>query len=211
MWGKWVGCSVPVAERGLFDAAQRAWSVIADQPGLVGQLGGWDPATGRAHVLGLWRDVDAYGSFMRERHDAVAAGSHQGDAYAAIETATGEVLFTMSGDADGLPRALATGTLLRVADCRPAPDRAAHFLDVQRRLWAPGMAAAGGMLGGAVTRLGPDRYLVTTLWTGPEAHGHYTAHHLPGLRARAAPDRDLRSITGHVIPLEARWRVLPER
>lgn len=53
MWGKWIGCRVPAAERGHFSAAQGAWSTISDQPGLVGQMGGWDPATGRAHLPAL--------------------------------------------------------------------------------------------------------------------------------------------------------------
>jgi Domain of unknown function (DUF4937 len=209
MWGKWIRCRVPGAARGRFSVAQRGWAVIGDQVGLVGQVGGWDPVTGRAHVLGLWADADAYGRFMRERHDAVVAGNGQDGTYTAIEVATGEVLLEMAGDAADLRRALERAVLLRVADCRLLPGREEHFLDAQRRVWAPGMAAAGGMLGGVVTRLDTDRHLVTTLWSGPAAHAHYTTHHLPALRSRAAPGGDLRSMAGHVLPLEADWRVLP--
>ncbi|MFB0632138.1 DUF4937 domain-containing protein [Streptomyces sp. AB3(2024)] len=71
------------------------------------QVGGWDPATGRAHVLGLWSDAGSYRRFMEERHDRVFVG------------------------------------------------------------------------------------------------------HLPALRARAGLREDLHSMTGHLIPLEPDWRVLP--
>ncbi|WP_380285917.1 DUF4937 domain-containing protein [Kitasatospora purpeofusca] len=209
MWGKWIGCEVPESGRERFSAAQRGWAAIGDQPGLVGQVGGWD--RGCARVLGLWADEEAYGRFMRERHDAVIGASGQGGTYAAIATATGAVVLEMAGDAAELPRALEAATLLRVADCRLRPGRAAHFLDVQRRVWAPGMAAAGGMLGGVVTRLDPHRYLVTTLWSGPAAHRRYAAERLPALREHAATGDDLRALTGHLLPLEPAWAVLPVR
>lgn len=58
MLAKWITCDVPERMRDRFAAAQQRWSVIGDQPGLVGQVGGWDSRTGRAHVLGLWADTD---------------------------------------------------------------------------------------------------------------------------------------------------------
>ncbi|MFF0295891.1 DUF4937 domain-containing protein [Kitasatospora sp. NPDC004614] len=210
MWGKWIGCTVPAAAREQFFTAQAAWSTISDQPGLVGQLGGWDPATGRAHLLGLWTDAEAYRSFMHERHDAVVAGNQQNTTYTEIDVATGETVLEMAGDAADLPHALERATLLRVADCRLLPGRENHFLEVQRTVWAPGMAAAGGMLAGTVTRLDAHRHLVTTLWSNSAAHQHYSTHHLPTLRSRATLEHDIRSMTGHVLPLEAAWRVLPQ-
>ncbi|MFC8719025.1 DUF4937 domain-containing protein [Kitasatospora sp. NPDC057198] len=213
MWGKWITCRVPAAARGRFSAAQAAWSAIGDQPGLVGQLGGWDGSTGDALLLGLWSDADAYDRFMRERHDAVADSigrSADGDAgYTSIDVATGGVVLEMPGDAADLAHALERAALLRIADCRVRPGRSAHFLDVQREVWAPGMAAAGGMLGGVVVRLAPDRHLVASLWIGAEAHQRYTERQLPGLLARAVPADDLRAMSGHLLPLEPAWRVRP--
>ncbi|MFF2956067.1 DUF4937 domain-containing protein [Kitasatospora sp. NPDC057965] len=207
MWGKWIGCEVPEGGRGRFSDAQRAWAAIGDQPGLVGQVGGWDG--GCARVLGLWADEEAYGRFMRERHDAVVAASGQGGTYTAIVVGAGEVVLQMAGDAVDPRDALETAALLRVADCRIRPGRAGHFMDVQREVWAPGMAAAGGMLGGVVTRLDPQRYLVTTLWSGAAAHERYAAEQLPALRERAAVTDDLQALTGHLLPLEPAWTVLP--
>ncbi|BAJ26319.1 MULTISPECIES: DUF4937 domain-containing protein [Kitasatospora] len=220
MWGKWIGCRVPVAARGRFATAQAAWPAIGDQPGLLGQVGGWDPDGGGALLLGLWADEGAYLRFMRDRHAAVAADSRRsaderhgragsGAGYTAIDAAAGEVVLDMPGDAAGLPQALERAALLRVADCRLAPGRGRHFLDVQREVWAPGMAAAGGMLAGVVVRLGEDRHLVATLWSDPAAHRRYADRHLPALRARAVPEDDLRSVSGGALPLEPAWRVLP--
>ncbi|MFF7365786.1 hypothetical protein [Streptomyces sp. NPDC008125] len=72
------------------------------------------------------------------------------------------------------------------------------------------MAATGGMLAGVVTRLETNRYLVTTLWSGSAIHQRYTTRHLPALRSRATPENDIQSMTGHVLPLEASWRILPD-
>ncbi|MGE7386562.1 DUF4937 domain-containing protein [Streptomyces sp. NPDC004126] len=208
MWGKWISCKVPVTARGEFSAAQGIWSTISDQPGLVGQVGGWDPGTDCAHVLGLWTDAEAYLGFMQERHDSVIADNRQSSSYSAIEVATGEVVLEMPGETEP-PHALERATLLRVADCRLLPGRQEHFLDVQSTVWAPGMAAAGGMLTGFVTRLEADRYLVTTLWSSSAAHHRYTTRHLQALRSRVALESDIQSMTGHTLPLETTWRVLP--
>ncbi len=210
MWGKWIDCRVTPGAREAFAAGQRRWSAISDQPGLVGQAGGWAPDADRALLLGLWTDGPAYARFMRERHDGAAAQADQRSDYSTIEVAAGPVVLTMPGAAPSLPDALTRATVLRAADCRLHPGRAEHFLDVQRRLWAPGMAAADGMLGGTVTRLASDRYLVTTLWTTPAAHRAYTTRHLPALLPRAAVPADVRTLTGHLVPLEPSWLVRGE-
>ncbi|WP_316528685.1 DUF4937 domain-containing protein [Kitasatospora brasiliensis] len=209
MWGKWIDCRVRPAAHEAFAAGQRRWSAISDQPGLVGQAGGWASGADRALLLALWADEPAYARFMRERHDQAAALADQRSSYTAIETATGPIVLTMPGAAPSLPAALTRATVLRAADCRLHPGRADHFLDVQREVWAPGMAAADGMLGGAVTRLAADRYLVTTLWTTPAAHHAYTARHLPALLARAAVPTDVHTLTGGLLSLEPSWLVLP--
>ncbi|MFH8381497.1 DUF4937 domain-containing protein [Kitasatospora sp. NPDC018058] len=211
MWGKWIDCRVRPGAHGAFAAGQRRWAALADQPGLVGQVGGWSRADGRALVLALWADEEAYGRFMRERHDAVATEAAQQGSWRSIQAAAGPVALTMPGSAPSLVDALQHATLLRAADCLLRPGRTGHFLEVQREVWAPGMAAAGGMLAGTVTRLAADRYLVTTLWTSPEAHAAYTADALPALRARADVPADAESLTGHVLPLEPSWQVLPSR
>ncbi|MFI9813032.1 DUF4937 domain-containing protein [Saccharothrix variisporea] len=199
MLAKWITCDVPTGARDRFAATQREWSVIADQPGLVGQVGGWDDRTGRAHVLGLWSDADSHQVFLRDRHDAVAdAGGYTG-----IVVVLGEVSLVMPGAApvaDALD-----GGLLRVADCHLAEGAEGHFEDVQREVWAPAMASAG-MLAGIVARLAGRRHLVATFWPDAETHRRYAAR-VPELRDRAAADVDITSMTGHVLELEPTWRV----
>lgn len=209
MWGKWIDCRVRPGARAAFAAGQRRWSAIADQPGLLGQLGGWDRTGDRALLYALWADQDAYDRFMRDRHDEVATKAAQQGSWDSIRVTAGPVVQSFPGAAPSLPDVLRHATLLRAADCHLHPGRADHFLTVQREVWAPGMAAAGGLLAGTVTRLAPDRYLVTTLWTSPEAHAAYTADTLPTLRARANVPADVSTLTGHALPLDPTWQVLP--
>lgn len=204
MLAKWITCAVPADARDRFAVAQQRWSVIADQPGLAGQVGGWDSRTGRAHVLGLWADADSHQAFLRYRHDAIAdAGGYTG-----IEVAIGEVVLTMPGAAATVGGAM-SGGLLRVADCHLAEGAEEHFVDVQREVWAPAMAAAG-VLGGVLVQLAASRYLVATFWPDVETHRRY-AEEVPRLRARATADTDIASMSGHVLELEPAWRVLPIR
>jgi len=208
MFLKWVTCSVAEASREAFGSAQQGWSAIVGQPGLVGQVGGWDTATGDAHILGLWTDRGSYGLFMRDRHDVVANQSGQAQTYRGVHVSVGDAVFTIDGDAPRLPDALTGGVLLRVADCRVDAARRAHFVGEQRDVWAPGMAAAGGMLGGVFTQLAACRYLVTTLWSDAAAHQRYASEDVPRLRDLAAADDDLTSLVEHVLLLEPRWKVI---
>ncbi|MFJ9453815.1 DUF4937 domain-containing protein [Kitasatospora sp. NPDC101447] len=207
MWSKWIDCRVRAGAREAFAAGQRRWSAISDQPGLVGQGGGWAPDGDRALLLALWTDEPAYTRFMRERHDLVADEAAQHGSWTDLRIAAGPVVRALPGAAASPADALARATVLRAADCRLRPGRAAHFLDVQDRIWTPGMAAAEGMLAGAVTRLAADRFLVTTLWSTAAAHRAYAAHRLPALLARADVPSDVHALTGHLVPLEPAWLV----
>ena len=88
---KWIACSVRDDDRGRFGAAQRRWSRIADQPGLIVQSGGWDSTVPAACVLACWTDAQAYRDFMDRRHDQVVADSGQAGTYQAIEVGRARV------------------------------------------------------------------------------------------------------------------------
>ncbi|MFJ6670819.1 DUF4937 domain-containing protein [Actinosynnema sp. NPDC091369] len=197
---KWITCDVPPRARDAFGATQARWADIADQPGLIGQVGGWDPRTGRAHVLALWADADSHRRFLRDRHDSVAGTSSSGR----IEVALGEITLVLPGTAATVVDAI-EGAVLRVADCRLVEGAREHFEDVQRHVWAPAMADAG-VLGGVVARLAPDRVLVATFWPDASTHRRY-AGQVPGLRARAAAEADIAAMTGHVLEPEPVWLV----
>ncbi|MGW6935206.1 DUF4937 domain-containing protein [Lentzea sp. NPDC054927] len=197
---KWITCDVPAHMRDRFDATQRSWSVIAGQPGLIGQVGGWDGRTGRAHVFALWANDDSHRVFLRDRHDAVAdAGGYTG-----IAVAHGEVILTMPGAAETVAGAM-SGGLLRVADCHLAAGAEEHFVAVQREVWTPAMAAAG-VLGGVLAQVTAHRWLVATFWPDAGTHRRYAVD-VPGLRAQATAGSDIASMSGHVLELEPAWRV----
>ena len=197
---KWITWDVPGDAHDVFGAAQERWTAIADQPGLIGQVGGWDTRTGRAHVFALWADAGSHEAFLRDRHDAVADAT----GYRGLEVALGETSLALPGAAATVAEAM-EGPVLRVADCRLAEGAHEHFAEVQRRVWAPAMAAAG-VLGGVVAHLASDRRLVVTFWPDEETHRRY-AREVPALRARAGADADITSTTGHVLRLEQAWRV----
>jgi len=82
---KWIECRVPVQDAGHFSRAQGFWRCLRDVDGFAGQLGGWDtlePDT--ACILGLWRNPDAYESFMAGPHDRIVAASGQRECYRSV-------------------------------------------------------------------------------------------------------------------------------
>jgi hypothetical protein len=195
---KWITCEVD--DHDGFDAAQRRWSAIAGTPGLIVQTGGWDSKSPTACVLGCWTDAGTYKTFMEQRHDQVFGDSGQQRTYRSIEVATGESELTMPGT-------LGKGALLRVADCQVRPERREHFVTVQREVWIPRMAVAEGMLGGLFSRLGEDRYLVTSGGAAADAHRRYGQEDVPALRDTAGAGDDLVSLRGYAVPLEPEWLV----
>ena len=206
---KWITCSVRDDDRDRFDAAQRRWSRIANQPGLIVQAGGWDSTVPAACVLACWTGAQAYRDFMRCRHDQVAADSRQAGTYQTIEVGTGQSELTMPGAARTLAAAVSGGVFLRVADCQVRPDRREHFVAAQHETSLPGMAAADGMLGGLFSRVAEHRYLVTTWWSSAGAHERYAARIVPALRRAAEAGDDLASLRGYRVALEPGWLVLP--
>jgi heme-degrading monooxygenase HmoA len=199
---KWITCSVGESDRERFSVAQRCWSELAGEPGLIAQAGGWD--AGLACILGCWTDRPAYAAFMSDRHDDIAMRSGQAGTYTSIDVATGESVLDIPGRAAGV----ADAALLRVADCRLREGRQEHFTRVQRDVWIPAMTVADGMLGGLFSRLGEDRYLVTTWWSSVQAHQRYATTDVPELRRRAAVDEDIAQLRGHALVLEPEWSVL---
>ncbi len=207
---KWIRCEVDTRQRDAFSAAQRAWSAIASSAGLEAQLGGWD-ASGDACILALWRDRAAYERFFAGVHDTITDGNAQRATYVRSSVTLAQELVKMRGDAPTLTDAAAAARVLRVADCRVAPERRAEFVAAQKSIWEPGMAAVDGHEGGLFSGVegADDRFLVTTLWADAAAHDRYRRDVLPTLTERARPADQLHSLSGHVVQLEPQWTVLP--
>ena len=207
---KWICCEVADDMRRAFSDAQEAWSGIVSVQGFVAQVGGWDTRnTGRACILGLWKDLSSYQVFMREHHDGVVGPSRQSETYISCTTRILEPEFPLPGSSDDFVDALETASILRAARCVVRPEREGHFVNVQRDHWAPGMCDAG-VLGGLFLKHddGGSEYLVVTAWGSPESHDTYLREIFPSLRAASGVEEDVRSLDGSVIGMERRWRVI---
>ena len=211
---KWIVCQVAPESLGAFSQAQAQWRRLETVDGFRGQFGGWDTrnTSGSRHVaciLGLWRDSDSYRDFMSNVHDPVVDASGQAATYTSATTALFDVQINIDGSQSDLRTAIADSRFLRVADCRLRPGREPHFRQVQADVWNPGMAAAGGLLAGALSQSIRDerRFLVTTLWQSEQSHAAYVRDRLPQLRERAAVESDVAELNGHMVVLEPSWRV----
>ncbi len=198
---KWIVCEVPPEKREAFSRAQEAWSALSGAPGFLGQLGGWD-GEGRACIAGLWEDRAAYRRFMDELHDDIYEDNAQAGTYTASRVALLDAVMDV-----GPPLAGAVGAALRAADCLVGEGREAHFIQVQREVWNPGMGGDPGVTGGVFSRGEGRRYLVLSRWTDREAHERYRRERFPALRQRSNAAQDLEAITGHVVALEPAWEV----
>lgn len=211
---KWIVCEVANENRTAFSAAQSQWNQLRGVDGFRGQVGGWDaresPESLRsACIVGLWRDSDAYAIFMSDVHDPLVEASGQAATYASTTTALFDVQFDIPGSLPDLCAAMNRCAFLRVADCGLLPGRENHFRQVQCDIWNPGMAAAGGVVAGALSQSARDdnRFLVTTLWESETSHAAYVRGAFLGLRERAAVESDVANLRGYGVVLEPDWRV----
>ncbi|CAM2146227.1 DUF4937 domain-containing protein [Pararobbsia alpina] len=207
---KRIVCDIPTESRSDFDRAQRSWHALATVPGLVSQFGGF--AVDKAHILSLWRDDDSYHAFMSSAHDRVTNQNIQHQHYVAINVELFSEELAMPGSScSSIIEALPKAGLLRIADCHVSPPRREHFVQVQREMWHPAMAA-WGMLAGtfAHAKSRPNRYLVASLWQTAATHQAYVSGALPALRGEAKPEIDLERLSGELIELEPAWTVLPK-
>jgi hypothetical protein len=209
---KWIVCKVAGPKKEHFSHAQQQWAEAAGLDSFLGQVGGWGlQKPGHACIVALWDGPEQYQTFMAGAHDAIVRKNAQADTYDAIAVALFDAVGEMPGRCGGLPRALAVGTVLRIADCAVKDDRREHFLEVQRSVWMPGMAQAEGMLSGVLSQLraANTRYLVATLREDREAHARYVGECLPRLGALAQVEQDVERLDAHLVQLEPPWRVLP--
>ena len=196
-----------------FSAEQLRWNALRSEAGFVVQCGGRaasDPV--RVQIFGVWADIDAYRRFMSQVHDLIFEGGSQGDCYHKAQSALYEPVFDLPGNEQDLSGALGHDpAMIRIARCAVRPDRVEHFVEMQRKVWMPGMKSAPGMLGGGFWRSVDDehQFIVTTAWASMEDHERYRHEQLPTLRDSANPDDDLEMLDGDQIVLIPAWTVLP--
>lgn len=197
---KWIRCTV--SDRDGFDRGQRAWADLRGFAGFLGQRGGWhrsNPSV--AHILALWADLASYQAFMSGPHDLIAG--RQVRTFTDIDVRLYETRQTIGHT----PERVVGQQMLRVARCEVHPGRVPHFTDVQASVWNPGMIQAPGFQGGLFAQCELNEFLVVTQWETADAHDQYRRERFPGLREHAAATRDVQSIIGHQIALQANWYV----
>lgn len=207
---KLIICEVNGEQRERFSHSQEAWGELAGVDGFLGQTGGWELANrGRAVVIAFWRDPEVYSRFMSDVHDTIFKAHGQEGSYESISVSLWDQKRSIPGSAGQATDAIEPGRVIQIARCRVKPARQNHFIQVQQEVWSPGMAAAGGMLGGVFTasREDEDRFLVCTLWQSEDNHRNYQEKVLPGLERRAQADRDADSVAGLTVTVEPAWRV----
>lgn len=204
--------------RDSFSSAQMRWAPLAGVRGFNGQLGGWVEWYGKgareACILGVWESFDAYMVFMDQQHDRIFRDTQQAESYEKIDVAILEPVYQMPGAYKNIPQCLALAKAIRISDCHVRPRREGHFVDLQKKIWIPGMRQAPGMLAGSFAKSkstnGDCRYFVITLWTSIEAHEQYVNFTLPSLQREANVAEDVEDITGRVVIVNTNWIVMPE-
>jgi len=212
MWIKLIQCRVPAENRERFARGQAQWGALSDIGGFCGQIGGWAiNATDLAVIVGLWADRDTYETFMRDVHDRIFEGNGQRGTYDSIDVSLWNSLLPIPGTASPAAAAVRSAGVVRLARCHVKPDRTDHFIEAQRTIWNPGMAAAGGMLAGWFSRRhqNPDEFLVCTLWQDLHEHRRYREGLFAQLRRRAEVDHDCTHVDGRLISVADDWRVVP--
>ncbi len=210
---KLIRCKVSEESKENFSQAQAEWSALADVEGFLGQSGGWDAKDSNlAVIVAWWRDQPTYEQFMRVNHGPIFEKSQQADTYQSCEVDGWEAQFDIPGEVENVQGAIPDGGLIRLAWCKVNPGRVEHFVEVQKKVWNPTMASAGGMLAGVFSRSVQDenQYLVCTLWRTISAHDDYRERHLSKLRDQSEVARDVAHLDGYVVHVEPSWRVVGE-
>ncbi|SFJ17274.1 DUF4937 domain-containing protein [Thermoflavimicrobium dichotomicum] len=207
---KWIVCQVPEEQKAAFTEAQTIWSALADVDGFYGQWGGWNVLQStEACILGLWRDLSSYESFMSNVHDTLFLGSNQAKTYQSISITLSKQILSIPGEEKSIHQAL-SGRWLHMADCLVKPERVTSFMTAQLTVWNPAMHQAEGMLAGAMGQAIdiPNRYQVFSLWRDEQAHQVY-AENVTQLREQVGTDLVTISISGCLVQQEEKWLVLP--
>ncbi len=207
---KLIQCRVPADQREQFARGQAQWCALSGCRGFCGQIGGWVVEDeGLAVIIGLWSDHDAYDTFMRDVHDRVFDGSGQRGTYESIDVSLWHSRMPIPGSASSIPAGIDSAGAVRLARCRVRPDRVDHFIEVQRTIWNPGMAASGGLLNGLFSELSGRKheFLVCTLWQDPDAPCRYQNSVFTELRRQAEVDRDCERVDGWIVSVRNEWRV----
>lgn len=219
MFIKWIVCRVSPEQRQAFSFSQEKWAALAGTDGLIAQLGGWNSNhPGEACIMSVWSDAEKYRHFMENVHDTIYEKSGQKATYHSIHISFYRKVIDIPGEAGDFQSAILGAKWLRMAIPLIYRERVQHFKEVQQKVWNPGLAEAGGMLGGVLAcEVKPSqnderdtviRYFTASLWESDEAHMNYVRNHFPLLNLKAESGQDIQHIEGKWVRLVETWSVL---
>jgi heme-degrading monooxygenase HmoA len=210
MFIKWIVCEVKKGKKQEFSLAQEKWIKSTGADGFIAQAGGWNLKNKyEACIISFWNSKEQLEHFMDNLHDKIFDKNKQSETYNSITVNHFIGKLDMEGEAASILDAIQIATLLRVADCCLKPEKNAHFENVQKEIWIPGMKNSEGMLRGIFSKAVKNnaRYLVSTFWNSLENHSYYVDNRLPKYKKRAGVGNDIESMTGRIIELVDSWKI----
>lgn len=211
MYIKWIICRVKENERQKFSEAQEKWERISNADGFIAQTGGWDfQNKNDACIISFWKNKKFLDAFMTNIHNEIIKDNKQINTYDKISVDYFKSIFEMDSENNSLFNAANNGKLLRIADCIVDPEKIDHFGKMQSEIWLREMQKSEGMLGGvfAENENYKTNYLLATFWKNTDNHKVYTNTKLHQLRKESYVESDTGEITGRLISIVSKWKVI---
>ncbi|TMU85072.1 DUF4937 domain-containing protein [Bacillus sp. BHET2] len=204
-------CKVIEDQKVAFHENQKQWSSLSKEKGFIGQVGGWsneEPLT--ACIYAFWESQEDYDYFMNEVHDEIFVPSDQGSTYSSIDVRLFDERGSIFRNESELNSVLWKSEYIRVTLAKVREDRLDHFVEMQQKVWSPGMGKSEGMLGGVYSFSQNEKGLFLTLsgWENEVCHHMYVKNRYPRLVEAAKLMEDAEGIVGEGFKVEDEWRVL---
>lgn len=204
-------CKVKESEKETFYEHQKQWKPLSKVKGFLGQIGGWNnkqPLT--ACIYSFWKSEKEYQEFMEKVHDQIFVNSGQANTYKSINVSLFEEKLSIPGFEDNIIAVIRKSNYIRIALSQVKEHKLKRFVEIQDKVWNPGMGKSKGMLGGtfATNQKQHNTFLVLTGWRSESDHQNYMKENFPELLKKAKPKDDVLELTGEQFKVEEAWRVL---
>lgn len=204
----WIVSSVPVSDRRTFSNRQRVWKQLANTPGFLGRIGGWNIKNPiEASIFTFWKDMDSY-------QESIEAGYFGGELDHSERSSIVDLqVYQKKNDIIGLKRKQVfapiadCGHLLKIGDCQIKEEKKDNFLLMQQSVWNLGMANTPGMTTGlfAESVQATNRFLILTRWKNKDEYTAFEEHILPKLLHWAYDEKVEEQFQGRLIRLVKDW------
>ena len=205
-------CKVKESEKETFYEHQKQWKQLSKVNGFLGQFGGWNNKQQlTACIYSFWESEIEYQEFMEKVHDQIFVNSGQANTYESIDVSLFEEKLSIPGLEENIVTIIRNSNYIRIALSQVKEHKFKHFVEIQDKVWNPGMGKSKGMLGGtfATNQKQHNTFLVLTGWESEDCHQNYMKENFPELLQKAKPKDDVLELTGEQFKVEEAWRVCP--